>query len=395
MKWIINWQIVHGKVQKSLVVLFSFWSLWLGMSYAAQADGVVGFDAIEIEQAAVTPQVIQQPLIKQPQGQLSRPNSASLTPPSPTLSVSQPPANPSQNPSSPADAEAEVVVFPAESRAAIAPTDSSVAQGEPEVDRTVDRMVDRTVDRTVETTPRNFDRPSPSLGSPSTSHGNVDQIGNHNAFDNADTTIFAGGANSLVARAVGSAEGTRRPDGGKNPAYYGHVDPGNAQWNLGSFSYQHGAASPAEADDRQLRRLQKQDQMIRERAAQYGMQLGLKERLNAIDLANQAPLAALDRGGYVERLKAAKQAGLSGEAAILEARVNAYRHPDTQQWDAPGLGNNEAFIRHDQARRMDAIAQAMMVDQTWIRKRGQFQRVPRSSGTEVAQVMQMDQTWTR
>jgi hypothetical protein len=173
--------------------------------------------------------------------------------------------------------------------------------------------------------------------------------------------IFKGGPNSLVARAVGSAEGTRRPDGGKNPAYYGHKDPGNAKWNLGSFSYQHAARSPEDADQRQLQRLQLQDQMLQQKAAAQGLQLTLEERMNGLDLANQAPLAALDRGGYIDRLKEARDRGLRGSDAILVARVNSYREPSTNLWDAPGLGNNEASIRHDQARRMDAVGDAMAI----------------------------------
>ncbi|MGI0490330.1 hypothetical protein ACN4EG_00850 [Alkalinema pantanalense CENA528] len=347
MKWIIDWQIVHGKVQQSLLVLLSCWSLFLGTSYSARAEGIVGFDATDFEPSAA---------LQQPRAQLTPPYPSNGTPLRPTPQPTPVVRQSSPHPSIPSDSE--VVSFPTESSLPIARADRSTVQSLPRADRTTAQPVESTT-----------------------------------ASD--DNAIFAGGENSLVARAVGSAEGTRRPDGGKNPAYYGHVDPGNAQWNLGSFSYQHGAASPENADDRQLRRLQRQDQIIRERAVQYGMKLGLQERLNAIDLANQAPLAALDRGGYVEQLKAAKQDGLSGEAAILEARVNSYRHPDTQQWDAPGLGNNESFIRHDQARRMDAIAQAIVVDQTWTRQKGQFRRIPRSTGTEIAQVMQMDQTWTR
>lgn len=173
--------------------------------------------------------------------------------------------------------------------------------------------------------------------------------------------IFSGGPNSLVARAVGSAEGTRRPDGGKNPAYYGHQDPGNAKWNLGSFSYQHAARSPEDADQRQLSRLQTQDKMLQKKAARQGLKLTPEERMNGLDLANQAPLAALDRGGYIDRLKEARDRGLRGQAAILVARVNSYREPSTNLWDAPGLGNNEASIRHDQARRMDAVEDAMAI----------------------------------
>ena len=179
-----------------------------------------------------------------------------------------------------------------------------------------------------------------------------------------DSTIFQGGPNSLVARAVGGAEGTRRPDGSKNPAYYGHRDPGNAKWNLGSFSYQHEARSPEYADSRQLRRLVTQDKMLQQRAQSQGLNLTLQERLNGLDLANQAPLAALDRGGYIDRLKQSRDRGLKGTEAILQARVNSYREPDTNLWDAPGLGNNEADIRHDQARRMDAVEAAMALAKT-------------------------------
>ena len=75
-------------------------------------------------------------------------------------------------------------------------------------------------------------------------------------------------------------------------AYYGHVDPGNHKWNLGSFSYQHGAKSPAEADAKQLKRLYKQALTLRQQASQCQVNLSLAEELNGIDLANQAPLAA-------------------------------------------------------------------------------------------------------
>jgi hypothetical protein len=172
--------------------------------------------------------------------------------------------------------------------------------------------------------------------------------------------LFWGDSHSLVARAVGSAEGTRRPDGGKNHAYYGHVDPGNRAWNLGSFSYQHGAKTPEEADRKQLHRLKLQFQVINSQAERYQLQLTPAEQLNAIDLANQAPLAALpERGGFIDRLIEARNQGLQGNEAILQARVNAYRNPDTNVWEAPGLGNTEDSIRHDQARRQEAIALAM------------------------------------
>jgi len=172
-------------------------------------------------------------------------------------------------------------------------------------------------------------------------------------------SLFSGGSDSLVAIAVGSAEGTRTPTGEMTSAYKGHTDPGNGVWNLGTFSYQHGASSPADADVRQLARLQKQATEIFQDAEQRGMSLSLAEKLNAIDLANQAPAAALSRGGYLDRLQEARQMGLTDWEAISWARTRSYIDPDTRQWNAPGLGNTVESITADQERRMMAIARAV------------------------------------
>ena len=170
--------------------------------------------------------------------------------------------------------------------------------------------------------------------------------------------LFHGGSNSLVARAVGSAEGTRTPDGGHTSAYYGHVDPGNHKWNLGSFSYQHGARSPAEADVKQLKRLYNQALELRQQASQHQVSLSLAEELNGIDLANQAPLAALDRG-YIDWLAMAKQQSMDERDRILWARTRAFLDPNSGRWDAPGLGNTLESIRWDQARRQQVVQQAI------------------------------------
>ncbi|MGD1940197.1 MAG: hypothetical protein ACFB0G_02695 [Leptolyngbyaceae cyanobacterium] len=174
-------------------------------------------------------------------------------------------------------------------------------------------------------------------------------------------SLFDGGTDSLVARAVGSAEGTRTPEGHKNPAYFGHTDPGNRVWNLGTFSYQHGAKTPEEADEKQLKRLQQQTKVLSQKAQERGLTLSPEELLNGIDLANQAPLAALDRGGYIDWLKEAQALGMTGAEAIVWARTRSFIDPDTQRWNAPGLGNNIYSISHDQERRANAIARAMNV----------------------------------
>ncbi|NJL88085.1 MAG: hypothetical protein HC886_22335 [Leptolyngbyaceae cyanobacterium SM1_1_3] len=172
------------------------------------------------------------------------------------------------------------------------------------------------------------------------------------SLSTSDSQLFQGGTDSLVARAVGSAEGTRTPEGLRTSAFYGHVDPGNGVWNLGTFSYQHGAQSPEEADDKQLQRLQAQSEVIQQKATGYSIELTLAEKLNALDLANQSPRAALSRGGYMDWLAEARKLGMSGSDAILWARTRSFLDPDTQRWNAPGLGNNVSSISRDQERRM-------------------------------------------
>ncbi|WP_421659346.1 hypothetical protein [Leptothermofonsia sp. ETS-13] len=168
-----------------------------------------------------------------------------------------------------------------------------------------------------------------------------------------------------MARTVGHAEGTRTPDGSKTRAYQGHRDPGNGVWNLGSFSFQHcreyNCSTPEEADVHQLKRLREQADKLRQRTAALGLSMTLLEELNGIDLANQAPLAALGYPGYPEWLKKAHDMGLKGEAAVLWARVKSYWDPNLNGWNAPGLGNSEARIEHDQNRRLTAIARALGV----------------------------------
>lgn len=171
--------------------------------------------------------------------------------------------------------------------------------------------------------------------------------------------FFEGNSNSLVARAVGSAEGTRTASGDRTAAFYGHTDPGNGVWNMGTFSYQHGAKTPEEADERQLKRLQKQAQVLMDQADAQGLTLTLEEKLNAIDLANQAPATAMGRYGYVQRLAEARQMGLKDRDAIVWARTYAFKNPETQRWNAPGLGNTLGGVTRDQERRMQAIARAV------------------------------------
>ena len=178
------------------------------------------------------------------------------------------------------------------------------------------------------------------------------------------SVLFKGGSDSVVAQTTGHAEGTRTVNGGKTRAYYGHVDPGNGAWNLGTFSYQHGAASPEAADEAQLKILKKQADAIVKKAAAKGMKLTTLQALGGIDLYTQAPKAVVGKDGYLDNLKvqidkAKKNPKIGSNDIVVEARVESYIDPNTKTWDAPGLGNNEARIRFDQARRIQAIESAL------------------------------------
>lgn len=174
---------------------------------------------------------------------------------------------------------------------------------------------------------------------------------------------FDGGSDSVAARAVGAAEGTRHHDGGYNPAYWGHDDPcviagtcPGRGTNMGSFSYD-GAATPQEADEVYLSVLEGQAEKITQRATAAGLTLTEAELLNAIDLANQAPAAALatDGGDFVNHLADAKQQGLQGWEAILYARVESFKVQATGQYAAPVFDNDRARLEADQLRRLKAI----------------------------------------
>lgn len=212
------------------------------------------------------------------------------------------------------------------------------------------------------------------------------------------TDLFNGNSDSIVAVIVGNAEGTRRPDGGANQAFYGHTDPGNGVWNLGTFSYQHGANSPEEADAKQLNRLKRQAQIMQQKASDKGLRLTLEETLNGIDLANQAPQAVIDAEGYIDWLAKAHAMGKRDGEAILWARVQSFINPQTQQWDAPGLGNTPDRITRDQQRRMEAITNAIKTQDYEISSDARLRpqpiafRIPRLLGM-VRQLTQKTADW--
>ncbi len=191
------------------------------------------------------------------------------------------------------------------------------------------------------------------------------------------------GSSSPLAIVIGHAEGTRRLDGSMSPAYYWHRDPGNGANNFGSFSFQHLShqetagvldqsnndakrlaaakqALPEIADQRQLVKLRRFHDLLQAQAKRNGIQLTHLELLNGLDLSTQSELAGLDSWGYVDRLTQIKKTVTDPDEQIIRARTWSYWDPVKNRWAAPGLGNTEYYIRRDQARRFDAVKQALL-----------------------------------
>jgi hypothetical protein len=158
-----------------------------------------------------------------------------------------------------------------------------------------------------------------------------------------------------LMKAIGKAEGT--VDGHLHPDadYHGHSDPGNGAANLGFFSYQHGASSPQEADQKQLQRLRKAEREIQAQAVgKFGQPLSEAALLTALDLWNQAPLAGQD---FVRHLATHDPT----PEQIVEARAKSYIDPTTGALDAPGLGNSMGNVKADQHRRTKANLSALQL----------------------------------
>ena len=149
--------------------------------------------------------------------------------------------------------------------------------------------------------------------------------------------------------AIGAAEGTRNHDCSESAAYDGHTDPGNGAANLGSFSYQHGASTPEEADRLQITRLRRAEDTIDAQArAKFGRSLSKPAMGAALDLWNQSPAAG---ESFVDNLPNAEPSA----EEIVTARSASYVSPATGRLDAPGLGNDPSRVQADQARRTGEV----------------------------------------
>ena len=198
------------------------------------------------------------------------------------------------------------------------------------------------------------------------------------ALDLRHFTDPALGSNAPAAIVIGNAEGTRRPDGGFTAAYGGHTDPGNAVHNRGSFSYQHTATSPADADRRQLATLQGRLPTYEAAARGAGLDPNNARLASAyLDLYNQSPSAAQR---FLNQLGTLRGQPIDA-AHITNLRVNSYVDASTgrrfqlanggqagsgfvniarnQLGHAPTEAQVQAVIRADQQRRTNAVETAL------------------------------------
>ncbi len=134
--------------------------------------------------------------------------------------------------------------------------------------------------------------------------------------------MFMGGSDSLVAIALGTAEGTRIPDGGKTFAYYGHTDPTTDIWTVGTFSLQQGSESPEDADKAHLTKLQDHARHLQQQAREQAVPWTMETQLHGLDVVNQFPQAALsNNNGFVALLRLTYERGMDASEAIEWART--------------------------------------------------------------------------
>ncbi len=138
---------------------------------------------------------------------------------------------------------------------------------------------------------------------------------------------------SLGAVAIGHAEGNLSETGKIRSIYYGHSDPGNGVKNIGFCSLQRylwqdfngdGKVSFPEADRRCLDLLRGQAPKTAEKLLDFGY-TAVKHpeaTLNGLDLYNQSRVAGRQ---FPKRYRQARDRGLTGEQAIVWARVESFR----------------------------------------------------------------------
>ena len=143
--------------------------------------------------------------------------------------------------------------------------------------------------------------------------------------------------------AIGINEGTRTANGGYTKNYFGHIDPGDGNRNVGTVSgggARGGGGSPQVVDRIWAGKLTKQAMV----AAPFLMANGINQgtagfqrlMFNYLDLHVQSPAAA---GTFIQKLPQMLKGGLTIEA-IAKARTDSYYYPDGRWggvWPYPRL----------------------------------------------------------
>ena len=160
-----------------------------------------------------------------------------------------------------------------------------------------------------------------------------------------------------IMLAIGIAEGTRTASGGYTQAYYGHRDPADGNWNVGTVSgggVRGGEGSPQAVDRRRMADMTQRSMRVAPVLQRLGIPINSvaynRLMFNALDLSVQAPGAFPD---FVRRIPSIIANGMTIEA-IAKARADSYINPATGRLEAGGFGNNYSRLLADQRSRAGA-----------------------------------------
>jgi hypothetical protein len=164
------------------------------------------------------------------------------------------------------------------------------------------------------------------------------------------------GVNHPFFVAIGINEGTRRADGGYNPAYRGHTDPAVSgpaagKTNKGTVSSRDTQfATPEAVDAHWTKHLANTQKKHENAVASYGLAPGTADyndlMFNILDLEVQAPAAVED---FVKSIPDIIREGVT-PSVIGKYRAKAFIEP-SGRLNAPGFGNSMVRLQLDQTRR--------------------------------------------
>jgi TP901 family phage tail tape measure protein len=173
--------------------------------------------------------------------------------------------------------------------------------------------------------------------------------------------MLEGGGNSQIAKLVGMAEGNRTADGSKTKNYYGHVDPNNGAYNIGSFSAQgsYNTGNAETSDQRVIDQLLRPNiQKLYEAASKNQVAVTPKLMMNYIDLLNQAPDAATgwsNGAGFLGNI-ASVRGRENDDEALKTLRAEGFRN---KQGRLETTFDSLESLRYDQGRRQGEINTAL------------------------------------